>query len=234
MDRLFRIDFYPQDWLIDTSRLTPDERGVFIQIVCLIYSNRGPIESDPNWIAGVCGCSSRMAKNLVDNLVDKSFLQVTSDLRITQKRAEKELELARVRHENSAKGGRNKAEKDAQSNNPNPLDSSDAPPSLAAPSQPHPISPIKALSPVPVTARDGAGASKDFSGGAERRFSIESLLSDDARSKAKEASRALNRDFFTLCQTYDEGVNSGSRPAPDKPSAAFLKWIPAYTKNERL
>ena len=34
MDRLFRIDFYPQDWLIDTARLTPEECGIFIQIVC--------------------------------------------------------------------------------------------------------------------------------------------------------------------------------------------------------
>lgn len=70
--------------------------------------------------------------------------------------------------------------------------------------------------------------------GALVRFDIERLLSDKVRERAKMLARALNRDFFVLCQTYNEGVREGKRPPPDKPDGAFLAWIPAYTKNKKL
>ena len=109
MDRLFRIDFYPQDWIIDTSRLTPEERGIYIQIIALIYSNRGPIENDPAWIAGVSCCSVRMVKSVISKLLEKGFVQLSGG-KITQKRAENELKIKRKHLENSAKGGRTSSE----------------------------------------------------------------------------------------------------------------------------
>lgn len=258
MDRLFRIDFYPQDWLVDTSRLPPDERGVFIQVVCLIYSRRGPIDYDTAWLAGLCGCSTRMVKSLVDKLVDKSFLQIVDGNKITQKRAEKELNSLRTRHENSAKGGRTSRELPAnlsrkhhelkgEVNENNSLTSSDEkPPTRALESHPNRIPKDKIPIPVPTAARetgkpalpadDKGGGLKSFSGGGlgGRRFSIETLLSDDDRDRAKALCRSLNRDFYNLVKIYDEGVNSGKREAPRFPGGAFLKWINAYTKGERL
>lgn len=114
MDRLFRIDFYPQDWIIDTARLTPEERGVYIQIIALIYSNRGPIENDPVWIAGVSGCSSRMVKSVISKLEEKGFVQFSGG-KITQKRAENELNIKRKHLELSSKGGRNRHENNRES-----------------------------------------------------------------------------------------------------------------------
>lgn len=108
MDRLFRIDFYPQDWLIDTARLAPDERGVFIQIVMMIYANRGPIPNDEKHLANLCGCSSRLVRSLVATLEQKGFVQI-SDGKIGQKRAENELNIKRNHLENSSKGGRTSA-----------------------------------------------------------------------------------------------------------------------------
>ena len=109
MDRLFRIDFYPQDWIIDTARLTLEERGLYIQIVALIYSNRGPIVNDAQWIAGVSNCSVRAAKSIIQILIDKGFLRLT-DGKLGQKRAENELNSKRKSLENSSKGGRARAE----------------------------------------------------------------------------------------------------------------------------
>jgi uncharacterized protein YdaU (DUF1376 family) len=124
MDRLFRIDFYPQDWIIDTARLTPEERGVYIQIIALIYSNRGPIENDPVWIAGVSGCSSRMVKSVISKLEEKGFVQFSGG-KITQKRAENELNIKRKHLELSSKGGRNRAENEREYKENNYLDSSE-------------------------------------------------------------------------------------------------------------
>lgn len=124
MDRLFRINFYPQDWLIDTAQLTPEQRGIFIQIVCLIYANRGPIKNDPSWISRVSNCSTRLATSLIGQLVALDFLQVQGDF-ITQKRAEHELNAKRTHLEDSANGGRTSAEKRAQSKENNNIASTD-------------------------------------------------------------------------------------------------------------
>lgn len=111
MDRLFRINFYPQDWLIDTARLTPEERGIYIQIVCLLYSNRGPIVNDAQWIAGVSGCSSRAVKSHINSLIIKGFLSLTNDKKLTQKRVMDEIKTKQNHFDNSSKGGSSKASK---------------------------------------------------------------------------------------------------------------------------
>jgi Protein of unknown function (DUF1376) len=75
MDRLFRIDFYPQDWLIQTNNMTPVQRGIFIQIVAMIYGNRGAIENDPAWIGRASNCSARLTRAVIQQLIDKGELQ---------------------------------------------------------------------------------------------------------------------------------------------------------------
>lgn len=133
MDRLFRIDFYPQDWLIDTARLTPEERGIYIQIVCLIYANRGPIENNPQWIAGVSGCSTRLVKTIIERLEQKLFIQFSGE-KIGQKRAENELRTKREHLELSSKGGRKTSENFIREKENNDLNSTDTPFSVGTPS----------------------------------------------------------------------------------------------------
>ncbi len=124
INRLFRIDFYPQDWIIDTSRLSLEERGIYVQIICLIYANRGEIENDPAWIAGTSGCSPRKAASLIQDLAAKNFLQLKGS-KITQKRCENELETKREHLESSARGGRKKAENERKIIEINNIASSD-------------------------------------------------------------------------------------------------------------
>lgn len=136
MTDIFRVDFYPKDWLVKTTMLSPEERGVYIQIIALIYSYGGPIHNDPKHIAGVSGCSTRKAKIIIDELVSRGFLQFSGE-KITQKRAEKELEIKFSLIKNGRKGG----EKKAENNKNNNLGSSPISRSRSNPS-PNPISKV--------------------------------------------------------------------------------------------
>lgn len=152
MDRLFRIDFYPHEWLTDTGRLTPPECGVYIQIVSLIYARRGAIDNDPAEIAcKLKDCSSRMARSLIDSLLKKGFIDISAG-KISQKRAESELNSKRTHLEHSSKGGRTKAENRGQFNNNNSLSPTERDISLPTPTATATLSPIARES-VVVSAR---------------------------------------------------------------------------------
>ena len=133
MDRLFRIDFYPQEWIVQTGRLNLEQRGLYIQICALIYANRGPIDNDPAWIARSSGCSPRLARSVISQLVGMDFLQFRGS-KVTQKRCERELNLKRTHLENSSKGGRTRHENRDETSKNNDLGSSDDPISVSTPS----------------------------------------------------------------------------------------------------
>lgn len=147
MDRLFRIDFYPHDWLIDTSALTPQDRGIYIQIVALIYAKRGPIDHDLRWLANACNCSARLVDATISRLVQLGFIQ-TSSGKIGQRRAEHELNTKRDHLHNSAKGGRKSRENRPELNKNNVLNSSDPPKPLPTP---------KATATATATAKESLG-----------------------------------------------------------------------------
>lgn len=102
MDRIFRVDFYPHEWLTLTGHQTPEQRGVFIQICAMIYAARGKIKNDPAHIGRVSGCSSRLARAIISDLVEGGDLIIQGDF-ITQKRCESELNLKRTLIESGAK-----------------------------------------------------------------------------------------------------------------------------------
>lgn len=235
-DKIFRIDFYPKDWLIDTAQLSPEERGLYIQIVMLIYAKEGPIDNDPQWIAGVSGCSTRMAKSLVGKLVEKGFLSINSDGKIGQKRAENELKSKRTHLELSAKGGRKSAEKRAENNNNNDISPTDEQNSVGTTTPPHPTPSLSKIIKHPDSnphasenpEPSGGGVFKNGKGGSGGKFKIDHHLTDDEREDAKRL--APGWDMQVLYRTYDEGVVH--RGVPKHPGKAFLAWVPKYTKGK--
>lgn len=93
------------------------------------------------------------------------------------------------------------------------------------------------LTPQPIPGGDSKSSisgKEEHPAAPQARFDILHLISDDTHERAKRISRALNRDFYELAKLYNAGVREGKRPAPDKPDAAFMAWIPAYTKGKKL
>ena len=233
MDRLFRIDFYPQDWIIDTGRLTLEERGLYIQIVSLIYANRGAIENDAAWIAGVSGCSVRKAKSIISQLEARGVIQISGS-KITQKRAENELKSKREHLEVSSKGGRKSAETRAKDKEINDVASTDDTKSVGTSTPtppPNPKEEDKPHTPLGVsheTDRGGAGVLKSGDGKVE--FRLEPFIDGEAIMEAR--LNAPGWDIYHLMRVYDEGVNDGSRPRPQHPAKAFPAWCKLYTKGK--
>lgn len=127
MDRLFRIDFYPQDWIAKTGDLTPEECGVYIQIIAMIYAHQGPIFYDAETLSRkLKSCSVRLLKSIVQRLIDKHKITLR-DGKIGQGRAEYELNSKRTHLELSANGGRTKAENARQINKNKDLASTETP-----------------------------------------------------------------------------------------------------------
>ena len=217
MDRVFRIDFYPQDWIVQTGHMTLEQRGIFIQICSLIYANRGPIQNDAAWIGRAANCSPRMARSLIEQLVDNGDIKI-QDAKITQKRCESELNKKRTSLELSAKGGRNKAENERDCNENNRLTSSDNVLSLVSTS-PTPYPSQESIKPKPVpTAATGSGFLKNGGG--------RGSLSADAIEAGKRA--APGWDIYFLENQYLE-FRTG-KPKPDNQIAAFVGWVKKFTK----
>jgi uncharacterized protein YdaU (DUF1376 family) len=114
MSKIFRFDCYPHDWLLDTSRLTPEDRGIYVQIVMLIYARGGRIDNDPKWISGWCNCSSRLVAASISRLVQMDVIQLSAGI-ITQRRVGRELTAKRAQIESGANGGRKTADKKPES-----------------------------------------------------------------------------------------------------------------------
>lgn len=245
MDRLFRFDMYPADWLLDTSKLSFEQHGIFATIIMLIYAKRGPIPNDPEEIARKAkGCSIRKARALIQELVELGFITLSAG-NLSQKRAEVELNLKRTHLESSAKGGRNKHENEARNKENKDLNSSDPDNSLST-STPPP-SPTATAKPPKAPKGPGSGASagglakpRGSGGGAFKQiipeinpwsFAVMNFLTDDHIAAAK--ANAPGWDLRHLAGIYDEGIRKGDREPPNHPGPAFAAWCKKYTKGKR-
>jgi uncharacterized protein YdaU (DUF1376 family) len=105
---------YGADFVHGTLGLTLEQKGAYSLCLDLIYDRGGPIPDDARWLAGVCGCSVRKWNSIRALLLEAGKL-VEIDGRLTNFRAEKEIENAaktsRKLAESGAKGGAKRAEK---------------------------------------------------------------------------------------------------------------------------
>ena len=209
LESLFRIDLYPQEWLVKTAHMTPVQRGVYITVCCLIYSDRGPISATDRRIANMSNCSLRLVKSVVDNLVDNNDLIILSDGKIDQKRCERELKKKRTHLENSTEGGRKKAENESKSKENNAIASSD---------NVFPLSSLSLSPSLPLKDKD-----HDLLNG--KKILISAGAIDRARCVAN------GWDVYYLENTFKEWVKD--KQAPKSPDAAFLAWIPKFIKGKK-
>lgn len=85
---------YHGDALTGTMNLSLEERGAYATILDLIYDEGGPIIGDRRWLSGFLGCSMRKVDVLLSSLIEKGKLYETRDKKLSNRRAEKELQYA--------------------------------------------------------------------------------------------------------------------------------------------
>jgi uncharacterized protein YdaU (DUF1376 family) len=219
LDRLFRIDFYPQEWLTQTGDLTLEQRGVLITVCAMIYANRGPIKNDSAWIGRAANCSPRLARSIIAQLVELDSIQIQGS-KITQRRCERELNIKRTHLENSAKGGRKAAENRSDCIETNNIASSGIVFSLP--------SPIRSPS-----RKDKEDRSEDIQKREGCATDAGSLVSSDAIFKASEMARARGWTGGNELGRELEAIFLGwITKTPDEPDRAFLKWVPSQLDHE--
>lgn len=81
---------YPQDYMDGTSALTWEEKGVYGDILALIYIHDGPLPDDDRWMAHALHGDLRAWRRVKAALVNKKKIKVTS-AGIVNDRAMKEL-----------------------------------------------------------------------------------------------------------------------------------------------
>lgn len=85
---------YHQDALQGYRKLTLEERGAYTTILDLIYDEGGPIDFNERWLAGELNCSVRKMRAVVEALIEARKLYLTGTGKISNHRAEVELENA--------------------------------------------------------------------------------------------------------------------------------------------
>lgn len=95
---------YQDLWLDGTRDLTPEQRGIYFDCLCLIYKYDQPLRDDADWVAHKLHVKPRVWKRVRDELISCGKLVQTSDGLING-RAEKEIvehELVKEKRSKSA------------------------------------------------------------------------------------------------------------------------------------
>lgn len=106
-----RVDFYPDEYIAGVGNLLrADEQGIYWMICALITSEGGPIARNEMRLGGLCLMRQTDVRKIIDKLVAMGKLSLTDDGKLSQKRAQTEVELSSKRiqtaSENGSKGGR--------------------------------------------------------------------------------------------------------------------------------
>ncbi len=89
-DQLPWFKCYQDLWLDGTRDLTPEQRGIYIDCLCLIYKYDQPLRDDVDWVAHKLHVKPRVWKRVRDELVACGKLVQTPD-GLTNGRAESEI-----------------------------------------------------------------------------------------------------------------------------------------------
>lgn len=110
---------FPSDWIEATRSLTPEQRGIYFDCLCLIYQFGKPLPDDDKWMSHQLHISTRLWRSVRDALVAAGKL-VKTDEGYTNERAEFELDSrskqARTNAEIAANRERTKRENSKKDN----------------------------------------------------------------------------------------------------------------------
>lgn len=109
-----------QDFLIGVQGMGPDMIGAYIVILDLIYARGGELHRDDRHLAGVLGCSVRLATSLTNRLLEAEKIALENGV-ITNLRAKNELRQQRELSERRSRAQRERRENEAASNEINDI-----------------------------------------------------------------------------------------------------------------
>lgn len=163
MGKVRHINFHADEWIAGTLPLKADERGCYITVCAMIYSNGGPILDDARELARICNVTAAKWNRIRSTLLDLGKLRLV-DGHLTNTRCETELKKALKRTEtaveNGATGGKNSGVsrrlRAQLSNDNNELPEADASRKREANHKP------RTNEPSPPNPQKGAGVSADF------------------------------------------------------------------------
>jgi uncharacterized protein YdaU (DUF1376 family) len=81
---------FPEDWLVDTRKLTLEQRGAYFDVLCLLYARDGKLYDDDVELAHKLRVHWRTWRSIKGTLVDGGFLSVNKGL-LKNRRAHKVL-----------------------------------------------------------------------------------------------------------------------------------------------
>lgn len=93
--------FYPRDWLEATRDMTLDERGAYIDLICLIMEMEGHLADNDKWISHQMHVSTRKWQTMKTRLVVHEKIKI-QDGEIVNDRCLKELEILLTQRQNIA------------------------------------------------------------------------------------------------------------------------------------
>jgi uncharacterized protein YdaU (DUF1376 family) len=98
----------------------PDKIGAYIILMDLIYSRGGKSLRDDRHLAGILGCSSRLARSLTDDLISLGKVEVDGEF-LTRNNIENDVKRVRMLSETRVNAGRMGGERSAVSRKNNNL-----------------------------------------------------------------------------------------------------------------
>lgn len=86
--------FYPHDYLKGVRGLTPEEAGIYMAVLALMYEEGGAIPNDEKWITGAARCSVRAWRRVLERLCRLGKIVVDIDGHLVNHRVINEISLA--------------------------------------------------------------------------------------------------------------------------------------------
>lgn len=233
--KAFRADWYPHDAFADFLKLPAEEIGVLMQIINMIYIENAPIEFDIRHIAKSCSLGKSRCRRVVNSLINKGRVYVTSEEKISQKRCDIELKNIEERRETSQKNGKKGANSRWENQGKQQYRNGQA--IIDGIANTNPVS-IFNTNTSPYNPPNGAANRlRAFRGGAiplfgDKNFDIDLVLTDGARAEAIGLI-GQSIDIQNVFDDYNRPIHEGVRPRPGHPDKAFIAWCKTYVANRR-
>ena len=106
MSGLFRYDFYPKDWFLDTRDLSQSAKGVYVDLFSAMYARGGPLPNNERELCRLTGCATvRSLRPLLLELIKKGKIKLV-DGHLVNNRTMEEIAKANAKMADGAKGGK--------------------------------------------------------------------------------------------------------------------------------